>query len=183
MNKICIPNYPMANPSPAVLIGAQVDGKANYTAVGAFGFVCLEAVFYISLKNTHYSTKGILNTGFFSVNLPSPDMIPQLDYCGRVSGSKEDKSDVFSSFYDEHGDAPMIGESPMNYLCKVIKTVEIKGFTAFFGEILATFIREDCLTDGRPDPVKISPVFMMASGYYGLGQHLGDAFRVPDWKN
>ena len=182
MNKICIPNYPMTNPAPAVLVGAQVDGKANYAAVGAFGFVCMDAVFYISLKNSHYTTKGILDTGFFSVNLPAPDMLAKLDYCGRVSGDKEDKSCVFTSFYDERGKAPLVGESPVNYLCKVIQTTEIKGFTVFFGEILATFIKEDCLTDGKPDPVKISPVFMMAARYYGLGPQLGDAFRVPDWR-
>ena len=30
MNKISIPNYPMVNPTPIVLIGADVDGKPNH---------------------------------------------------------------------------------------------------------------------------------------------------------
>jgi len=107
MNKISIPNYPMVNPAPIVLVGADVDGKANYTTVGAFGFVCLEPIFYISLKQTHYTTKGVRESGCFSVNLPTEAMLPRTDYCGKVSGAETDKSAVFESFYNEAGQAPI----------------------------------------------------------------------------
>jgi len=178
MNKISIPNYPMVCTSPVVLAGALVDGKPNYTTIGAFGFVCEKPVFYISLKNSHHTTKGVRETGFFSVNLPSAAMIAKVDYCGKTSGNDTDKSSVFTSFYDDCGNAPMIEEAPMNYLCKVIQTTEVKGFEVFFGEIIATFVNEDCLSDGKPDATKINPTLLLGFGYYGLGELLGRPFQV-----
>ncbi|MDR3052210.1 MAG: flavin reductase family protein [Oscillospiraceae bacterium] len=179
MNKVKIPNYPMVCTAPVVLAGALVAGKPNYATIGAFGFVCEEPVFYISLKSTHHTTKGVRETGFFSVNLPSAGMLAKVDYCGKTTGGQTDKSGVFTSFYDEMSHAPMIAESPMNYLCKVIQTTSIKGFEVFFGEIAATFAREDCLTDGKPDPIKISPPVLVGPAYYSLGETLGRAFQIP----
>lgn len=178
MEKIKIKNYPMVNPTPVVLVGADVNGKPNYATVGAFGVVCLEPIFYISLKSTHYTTTGVKENGYFSVNIPSIDMVPKTDYCGMVSGKSTDKSNLFTSFYDEHGKAPMISESPMNYLCKVIQSVPICGFEVFFGEIVSTFVNEQHLTDGIPDPLKINPTFLMGFNYYSLGQPAGGVFKA-----
>jgi len=178
MNKHILNNYPMVNPTPIVLVGAEADGKANYTTVGAFGVACQAPIFYISLKHTHYTTKGVIETGYFSVNLPNEKILPRTDYCGRVSGHDADKSAIFESFYDEAGKAPMIMESPMNYLCKVIQQTCVRDFDVFFGEIIKTFVNENCLTDGNPDPLKIAPVLGMGATYYNLGQPIGDVFRI-----
>lgn len=176
MQKVKIKNYPMVNPTPVVLVGADVEGKPNYAAVGAFGVVCMEPIFYISLKDTHYTTLGVREKGYFSVNLTSPEMVKKTDYCGMVTGKTTDKSNIFTSFYDEDRKAPMISDSPMNYLCKVIQSVPICGFEVFFGEIVLTYINEQCLTDGKPDPLKIAPVFLMSPGYFSIGQFLGSIF-------
>jgi len=181
MNKIVVSNYPMVSPSPIVLVGAQAGGKANYATVGAFGVVCQGPIFYISLKHTHHTTKGVLATGYFSVNLPNDALLPRTDYCGKVSGRDTDKSAVFDSFYDEAGNAPMIRESPMNYLCKVIQQTAVRDFDVFFGEIIKTFVNEDCVLDGKPDPVKIAPVLGMGAAYYDLGRPIGDVFRVTGY--
>ena len=94
-----------------------------------------------------------------------------------VSGSDTDKSAVFDVFYDERGKSPMIKESPMNYLCKVVDQHEIEGFTVFFGEIIATFVNENCMTDGKPDPLKINPCLAMGTTYYSLGHPIGKMFQ------
>jgi flavin reductase (DIM6/NTAB) family NADH-FMN oxidoreductase RutF len=99
------------------------------------------------------------------------------DYCGMVSGKSTDKSILFTSFYDEHGKASMISESPMNYLCKVIQNVPICGFEVFFGEIISTFVNEQCLTNGNPDPLKINPTFLMGFNYHNFGQVIGGVFK------
>ena len=177
MKKNKIENYPMVNPTPIVIVGTTVNGKANYATVGAFGVVCMAPIFYISLKGTHYSTIGVRENGFFSVNLPSADMVQKTDYCGMVSGHTVDKSTVYTAFYDEQGNAPMISESPMNYLCKVVNTIPINDFEVFFGEIIATYINEDCLKDGKPDPLKISPTLAMGPTYYSLGKQIGKVFQ------
>ncbi len=177
MKKVKIKNYPMVSPALTVLVGADINGKPNYATVGAFGMVCLEPVFYISLKSTHYTTIGVKENEHFSVNVPSADMVQMTDYCGMVSGKRADKSIVFTQFYDELGKAPMISECPLNFLCKIIQSVPICGFEVFFGEIISTYLNEQCLTDGKPDPLKINPMIMMGTSYFDLGQAVGNVFK------
>lgn len=177
MPKIKIKNYPMINPTSIVLAGAEVNRKPNYTTIGAFGVVCEGPIFYISLKSTHHTTIGVKETGYFSVNIPSIDMIEKTDYCGMVSGKIADKSNLFTSFYDDLGNAPMISEAPMNFQCKVIENFSINGFDVFFGEIVSTFANDQCFTDGKLDPIKVSPTFLMGPNYFSIGQKVGNIFR------
>ncbi|OPY55811.1 MAG: Flavoredoxin [Pelotomaculum sp. PtaU1.Bin035] len=177
MEKVKIKNYPMVSPAPTVLVGADVNGKPNYATVGAFGVVCLEPVFYISLKSTHYTTIGVKENGYFSINVPSADMVQITDYCGIISGKITDKSVVFTPFYDELEKAPMISECPLNFLCKIIQNVPICGFEVFFGEIVSTYLNKQCLTDDKPDPLKINPMIMMGTSYFDLGQAVGNVFK------
>lgn len=176
MKKTKIKNYPIG-PFPTVLAGTDVNGKPNFVTAGACGVVCLEPVLYISLKSTHYTTAGIKESGYFSINIPSVDMVQKTDYCGIVSGATTDKSTLFTSFYDELGKAPLISECPLNFLCKVIQTVPICGFDMFLGEIVATYVNESCLSDGKPDPLKINPMMMMGTQYWELGQAVGAVYK------
>jgi flavin reductase (DIM6/NTAB) family NADH-FMN oxidoreductase RutF len=177
MIKKKIANIPFG-PDITVLAGANVNGKPNYATIGAYGVVSEKPVLYISLKNSHYTTAGVVENGFFSVNIPSSEDIEKTDYCGCVSGNKTDKSEVFESFYDEGGNAPMIKECPINYLCKVIQTVPIFDFTMFIGEIVAVYGDEDCLENGRPNALKIKPTVMMDFGYFDLKNRIGSIFKV-----
>lgn len=175
MKKIKLANQPIG-PFPAMIVGAAVDGKNNYTTVGAGGCACLAPVLCVSVKNTHHITKGILQTGFFSVNIPSTALLEKTDYCGLFSGKDADKSIIFTSFHEKENITPMIEECPLNFLCKVCDTKEIRGFTMFFGDITAVYIDENCCTDGKPDPIKIDPIIMMEMSYCGLSNVIGHPF-------
>lgn len=176
MKKIKLANRPVG-PFPTILAGADVNGKPNYVTIGACGVVSLEPVLYISLKSTHYTTAGVKENGYFTVNIPSGEMVKKTDYCGVVSGRDVDKSKLFTSFYDDLGKAPMIKECSMNLLCKVINSVPMFGFEMFFGEIVAVYADERCLTDGKLDPLKVNPMIMMGATYFNLGQVVGQAFQ------
>ena len=175
MKKVKLNNQPVG-PFPTMLVGATVDGKVNYATVGAGGCACLAPVLCVSLKNTHHTAKGILQTGYFSVNIPSTELLKKTDYCGLVSGKDVDKSAIFTSFFDEEGPAPMIEECPLNFLCKVCDKIEIQGFTMFFGEMVAAYANENCLSDGKPDPIKIDPIIMMGFSYCNLKELIGHPF-------
>jgi len=177
MKKTKIASIPYG-PYITVLAGASVQGKPNYAAIGAYGVVSQKPVLYISLKNTHCTTAGVIENGYFSVNIPSSENIEKTDYCGTVTGFKTDKSCVFESFYDEAGNAPMINECPVNYLCKVIQTIPIFDFTMFIGEIVAVYANEDCLENGRPDAVKVKPTLLMDTGYFDIKSKIGSVYKV-----
>jgi flavin reductase (DIM6/NTAB) family NADH-FMN oxidoreductase RutF len=175
MEKIKLENRGIG-PFPAMIVGSMVNEKPTYTTVGAGGCACLEPVLCVSLKNEHYITGGIEKTGYFSVNIPSSALVKETDYCGMVSGHQIDKSGVFTPFFDASGSAPMIAECALNFLCKVCDTKEIRGFTMFFGEIIAVYLNEDCVTDEKPDPIKIDPIIMMGFTYCSLKNIIGRPF-------
>ena len=74
----------------------------------------------MSLHEDHYTTKGIVENGTYSVNVPSTRLLSLADYCGLVSGHRVDKSRLFETFYGELGTAPMAAECPVNLECRVV---------------------------------------------------------------
>ncbi|HMM05719.1 MAG TPA: flavin reductase family protein [Clostridiales bacterium] len=175
MKKVKLENQGVG-PFPGMIVGATVNERPTYTTVGAGGCACLEPVLCVSLMNTHYITEGIMRTGSFSVNIPSSRLVKELDFCGTVSGKNTDKSGLFTPFFDQTGQAPMIAECSLNFLCNVCDKTEIRGFTMFFGDIVAAFVNEDCLINGKPDPIKIDPVIMMGFSYCNLESVIGQPF-------
>ena len=164
-------------PSPAIIAGAIVDGKVNYSTIASYGGLSVNpAIIYISVNKAHYSGHGIKENGYFSVNIPSKDIVQKMDYVGVVSGRDTDKSGVFTNFYGSVDKAPMIEECPANILCKVIDMVDLPNNEVFIGEIVETYVNEDCLTDDKPDMQKIGPVILASGRYLQLGSICGNAF-------
>jgi len=109
MSKVKLGAVPLVYPIPIVLVGATVDGVANFTEVGDCAVMGIHpALVTISLSATQHTTKGIDDTGAFSINSPSTDMLSLTDYCGMVSGRDIDKSTLFEIFQGEHTDAPRV---------------------------------------------------------------------------
>ncbi len=177
MQKVLVGNMTVS-PSPTVIAGALVDGKENYLTLGGYGGMSMNPpMVYITVNKAHYTNAGIKENGYFSVNIPSSDMVVKTDYVGLVSGRDTDKSGVFSNFYGSVKKAPMISECPVNMLCKVFKIVDLPNNDVFIGEIVETYVSDGCLTDGKPDPAKIKPMVMMGGSYLGLGDVVGAAFK------
>ena len=176
MAKVLLPKQPVG-PFPAILAGATVNGRPNYVTIGACGVVCQDPILYISLKASHYTTQGVLESGYFSVNLPATSLLTETDYCGLYSGTAVDKSTLFTPFYDEAGSAPMIVECPVNFACRVVRHLPVNDFEMFLGEITAVYADEACLTEGKIDPLKVDPIILMGTSYLSLGQRLGSVFR------
>ena len=163
--------------SPAVIVGALVNGKENYETLGGCGGMSrAPPLLYITSNKAHYTNAGIKETGYFSVNLPSADMTVKTDYVGLVSGKDTDKSGVFKSFYGSVKKAPLIEECPVNMLCKVYKTVDLPSNEVFIGEIEETYVNGDCLNGNVPDMKKINPL-LLAGAYMSLGEIVGAPYK------
>jgi flavin reductase (DIM6/NTAB) family NADH-FMN oxidoreductase RutF len=79
----------------------------------------------ICVNNAHASNVAIRDTGEFSVNVPSTDMLDITDCTGLVSGKQVNKSGLFEVFYGKLEAAPMIKTCPLSMECKVIQTIEL----------------------------------------------------------
>jgi len=103
MSKVKLGAVPLVYPIPIVLIGANTNGRANFTEVGDCAIMGIDpALVAVSLSATHHTTSGIDASKAFSVNLPSTDLLSLADYCGIVSGKDVDKSHLFTVFEGEH---------------------------------------------------------------------------------
>ncbi|MBN1185855.1 MAG: flavin reductase family protein [Bacteroidales bacterium] len=179
MSKIKYSKYPLVYPLPAALVGAIVDNKVNYETLGDCGIVSVyPPVLYISSNKSHHTNKGILKNKCFSVNIPSVDLLDKVDYCGIVTGKKVDKSNVFKIYYGNNKDIPLIEECPINIACKVKETIDIYNMKVFFGDIIETYVNENCFTDGHIDTLKINPlIYCMDNLYWTIGKSVGKGFN------
>jgi flavin reductase (DIM6/NTAB) family NADH-FMN oxidoreductase RutF len=181
MEKINIGNNVFIYPMPVTLVGATVEDKANFMAVGWVSRVnYAPPMLAIALSKTHYTNVGIRENKTFSVNLPHADLMEQTDYCGLVSGKRTDKSSVFEVFYGELKTAPMIKKCPLCLECKLVDIHELPSNDLFIGEIVGAYTEEGYLTDGKPDIRKLNPLVltMPDNSYWTIGQHAGKAWSV-----
>ncbi len=169
-------------PQPAVIVGANVDGKPNYLTIAWCGIMQgSPPIIEVALNKVRYTSPGIKENKTFSVNVPSTDLVAATDYVGIVSGRKADKGSVFNTFYGELETAPMIEECPINMECKLIKVLDFEGtHETFVGEIVRTYASEECLTDGVPDVKKVDPIIFSTGipNYWRLGGIVAKAFSV-----
>lgn len=107
-------------------------------------------------------------------------MIEKTDYCGLVSGSKADKSELFDVFYGNLSKAPLIKECPVCISCSLFEVVKLPSNTLYIGESKEVFTEEKFLTDGKLDIKKVNPftLSMPDNTYWSVGENLGKAWNI-----
>jgi flavin reductase (DIM6/NTAB) family NADH-FMN oxidoreductase RutF len=181
MSKVNLGANAYIYPMPVTLVGATVEGRANFLAVAWIMRVSMKPpLLAVALNKAHFTPQGIREHQNFSVNFPGVDLMEKADYCGLVSGRKVDKSGLFRVFYGELGTAPLIEECPLGLECRLYQVVELPANDLFIGEIVAAYANEDCLTDGRPDILKINPLVltMPDNSYWTVGERAGQAWQA-----
>ena len=83
MGKIAIGARTILYPLPAVIVGAQVDDKPNFSTYAWCGIVNSNPpMLSVSFQHKRHTLKGVKQNGTFSVNIPSVEMVKETDYCG-----------------------------------------------------------------------------------------------------
>ena len=170
-------------PRPTLLVGANVNNKVNFMAVGGGGVANAEPpMIAVPIRHHLYTLGGIKQNSTFSVNIPSSDLVKETDYCGIVSGRTTDKvKDCdFKVFYGNLKTAPLIEQCPINLELKVAHILNLGTHAFVVGEVKGSFITEDCMTDNKPDVNKIKPmIFNLESGVYlSFGEIIANAFSI-----
>lgn len=174
MEKINIGKKLALYPSVVAVVGALVDGKVNWMAVAHTGTIG-HSLIMVSMKEDHYTNRGVLQTRKMSVNLVDRAMLPQVDYVGTVTGAKTDKSDVFPYHMGENG-TPIIDASPVAIELDVVDNYKADGFDNFICAIANTYARRDVLNgDGKLDYNVLKPVLFEfpTYSYLATGEMLG----------
>ena len=181
MEKIKYGPQTLLYPMPAVLVGANINETPNFMTAAWCGIAAHKPpAVSVALRKDRYTLEGVRENETFSINVPSCDMVKKTDYCGVYSGKKNDKSQIFKVFYGDLKTAPLIQECPLNLECKVMHYLEVGSHTLIVGEIIETYLSEDCLTNGKADPAKIDPLIYIPGTvkYHRLGEDIASAFKV-----
>lgn len=166
-------------PWTQTILGTHYKNRANFMALDWVTRVNYQPpMLGICVNKIHASSKAIDNTGEFSVNIPSEDMIKITDYAGIVSGSRVDKSELFEAFYGELKAAPMISSCPLTIECKLVQKLELPTNNFFIGEMINIYTENRFLSGEKPDYEKIKPFLltMPDNTYWALGKKIGNAW-------
>jgi flavin reductase (DIM6/NTAB) family NADH-FMN oxidoreductase RutF len=166
-------------PWTQTILGTHLQGRINFMALDWLTRVNFDpAMLGICVNRLNASYEAILETGEFSVNVPSVEMVAVTDYTGLVSGRRVDKSRLFEVFYGELGAAPMICQCPLTMECRVSHQVELPTNCFFIAEIVSLYSEDRYLTDNRPDAEKIKPFLltMPDNRYWAIGDCVGKAW-------
>ncbi len=172
-NRFCLP-------WAQTILGSHLKGKVNFMALDWLTRVNFEpAMMGICVNKNNASHEAIRDTGVFSINLPTAEMVEITDYTGLVSGKTIEKSDLFEVFYGDLPAAPMITACPLTMECKVSQAVDLPTNSFFIAEMVNIYTEETCLTDGHPDMKKINPFLltMPDNSFWSLGKCIGKAWN------
>jgi flavin reductase (DIM6/NTAB) family NADH-FMN oxidoreductase RutF len=182
--KIKLEPIPLLFPHPAVLIGANVNGKPDFATVAWINTASgTPPTVAIALNHVRHSLKGIRENMTFSVNIPGADLVKETDYCGLVSGAKRDKAKDcgFKVFYGELDTAPFIEQCPANISCVATHLISMGSHYLVTGVVKEVLVSDDCLTDGKPDVTKIKPLIYVnfpSMEYHAIGELVAPAFHI-----
>ncbi|MFW9933583.1 MAG: flavin reductase family protein, partial [Candidatus Thorarchaeota archaeon] len=152
MEKIEIENTIAPFPKPAVLVGSMVDGRPNFMNLAWLTRISFKPhLWLMSIGKNKYTVKGIRESKRFSINIPNSELIVELDYCGITSGSKVDKSSLFTIFYGSLKDVPMIEECPICFELVLSEIIERDERALIIGEVKHIYTEERYLTEGKID--------------------------------
>ncbi|MFC1981742.1 flavin reductase family protein [Chloroflexota bacterium] len=184
MDKIAIGARTLLYPLPTVLVGANVDGKPNFSAYAWCGIVnSRPPMLSVAFQHQRHTLKGVKQNGTFSVNIPSVELVKETDYCGLISGRETDKvADCkFNIFYGKLANAPLISECPVNLECSALHILNLGSHEMVVGQIEEAYATDSCLTDGEPDVTKVKPFLWVTrptDEYRAFGESIAKAHNI-----
>jgi len=172
-------------PAPVLIVGTyDKDGRPN-AMTAAWGGICCSSppCVTVSLRKATYSYGCIVDSGAYTLSIPSETYVAAADYMGMASGKKEDKFKTagLTPVKSDQVNAPYVKEFPLVLECKLIHTLEIGLHTQFVGEVVDIKADEDVLNEkGLPRMEKVAP-FVFGNGireYWALGEMIGRGFDI-----
>jgi flavin reductase (DIM6/NTAB) family NADH-FMN oxidoreductase RutF len=184
MSKRRMGPIPYLYPVPIVLVGATVEGRPNYATVGDCAIMGIRpALVAVSLAESHFTTRGILDVGCFSVNVPTTEMLPLVDYFGSVSGKDVDKSALVESTAGILPRVPLLAACPVNLECEVVHECSVEHRHIFISRVVETHVDDRYVSesDGQPRIAslpRLDPIlYTLDNLYYSVGEPIGVGYE------
>jgi flavin reductase (DIM6/NTAB) family NADH-FMN oxidoreductase RutF len=173
MKKLNFKGSVMLNPTPVVLVTSKNNSnKLNIFTVGWISTVCTkEPIIAMGVRPERLSYQYIKESMECVINLPTTDMVKIVDYCGVVSGKKEDKIKHFNLQLNDgiSISTPSLEKSPVALECKVKSVTPLGTHDLFLLEVLNVKIDENLLDSNSKICFNKANLICYNHGeYYGL---------------
>lgn len=173
MSKLNFKGSVMLNPSPVVLITSKdLSGQVNIFTVAWISTVCTkEPIIAIGIRPERLSYKYIKESKECVINLPTKDMVKIVDYCGVVSGKKEDKIKHFNLQLNNgvNVNTPSLEMSPIALECVLKSITPLGSHDLFLVEVLNVKIDSNLLDEKNKIRFDKANLICYNHGeYYGL---------------
>ncbi len=177
MKKVIWKPTTVMGPLPAVFVGCGSMERPNLITVAWTGIVCSDpAMTYVSIRPSRFSHQLIQESGEFTINLASSEMVRKLDACGVYTGAKIDKFKKFSLTPAPCSKitAPGVEESPLTLECKVERMIPLGSHDMFLAKIEAVAVNEELINEkGKLCLNRAHLVTYSHGDYLALGKKLG----------
>lgn len=172
--------YPM--PTPIIVSGSMGEPR-GFTASWVNVVAGTPPTLVVGVRNSRHTLEMILSTGEFTVNMPSPDLVAEVDFFGTVSGAKCDKfaRTGLTLVAGATVSAPVIGECKFALECRLVDTVDVGDYSVLFAEIVETRADEEILDDDGHVVVELLDPLVYIPGsreYHRLGGKVADAYSI-----
>ena len=136
--------YSALFPCPVVLVTCvDSEGKPNIITLAWAGTVCSDPpTIGLGIRPHRYSYGLIDGSGEFVVNIPTKNILREMDFCGMVSGREVDKFSAtgLTSEPAERVKPPLISECPVNLECVLRKRIPLGVHHLFLGEVVSVHV-------------------------------------------
>jgi len=151
MAKISFKGSAMLNPVPAVLITSKNnEDKINVFTVGWIGTACTKPpMITVAIRPERLSYDYIKESKEFVVNLPSKDLVKEVDFCGVRSGRQVDKIKEMKLDLEAgiSVSTPAIKQCPVAIECKLKEIIPLGSHDLFLAEVVGLQIEENLIDD------------------------------------
>jgi len=141
-------------PNPVMLVSSSHKRKESIITL-AWGGTCSSSppTVGIAIRKNRFSYDLIAKSKEFVVNIPTTEMLEEVELCGTKSGLDTDKWKEcnFTKKKSTVVKAPFIQECPVSMECKLIQIVELGTHDLFLGEVVALHLDEEWKQEKYPN--------------------------------
>ena len=178
----------LLSPVPPALVACGTVESPNVFTVAWTGIINSQPPkTYISVRPERYSHGLILESGEFTINLPTKKLVRAVDFCGVRSGRDMNKFEKcgITAVPASEVSAPIVEEAPISLECRVFERKSFGTHDMFLADIVAVDADDAYIDkDGKLDLSKAGLIAYAHGEYYALGENLGKfGFSVRRRKN
>ncbi len=175
---------PILFPMPALLVGTFDDDGTPNAMTAAWAAICCQRppCVGVAIRKNRLTYKNVESRRAFTLNVPTPALVTEVDYLGIVSGHEDAEKVHVAGLEAVPGhnvDAPIIADCPVNVECEGRNKLVIGSHAWIVGEIVEVHVDEDLIDrQGKVDVEALDPLIYCTSSrtYHCLGEQIARAF-------